>query len=238
MVVQTGPLLPDIPWEGLAAGGQVEGPADGVQGGAGLHAAAIGAVVLGAVAGRTADDGELRVCLPAQAHEGVGLVVLEQDVVMGHVLLDEGVFQHQGLKLTAHDDGVEVVDLAHHGVGLPVVAPPGLEVLAHPVFQLLGLAHVDNRALLVVHQVHPRRQGQAVGLLQQLLLGHGSLLLFGWSGGGPPPDGSAQTEKDCFVAETVSSSVDMCVIRRIRRNEPARPAPQRPPSHRSRQRSG
>ena len=28
VVVQAGPLLPDIPWEGPAAGGQVEGPAD------------------------------------------------------------------------------------------------------------------------------------------------------------------------------------------------------------------
>ena len=172
MVVQAGPLLTDIPGKGLMAGGQVQSPADGVQGGAGLHAPAVGTEIFGAVLGGAADQGEFGVGLPAQPHQRIALVVLEQNVIAGHVLLDEGVFQDQGLEFAAHQDGVEGVHLPHHGVGLQIVAPPGLEILADPVFQLLGLAHIDDCARLVVHQVHAGGQGQAVGFFQQLVFCH------------------------------------------------------------------
>ena len=75
---------------------------------------------------------------------------------MGLVPLDEGVFQHQGLKLTLGDDDVEVRHLFHHGRHLGQVFP--VEIAADPVFQLLGLAHVDDLALLVEHDVHARQQ--------------------------------------------------------------------------------
>ena len=57
----------------------------------------------------------------------VALVVLQKDVVPGHVLLDERVLQHQRLELAAHDDGVEVVHQPDHGVGLDVVGDIGKE---------------------------------------------------------------------------------------------------------------
>ena len=52
-----------------------------------------------------------------------------------------------------------------------------LEILAHPVFQLLGLAHVDDPACFIHHQIDARRQWQVVGLLPQLFLCHARRLL-------------------------------------------------------------
>ena len=68
--------------------------------------------------------------------------------------LDEGALQHQGLKLGLNHDDIKVVDLAHHGPGLFVVPGLILKVLAHPVFQRLGLAHVDDLAAGVLHDIH------------------------------------------------------------------------------------
>ena len=166
MVVQTGPLLPDVPGEGLGACGQVKGGPYRIQGGAGLKPAAVRAKVPGPVVGDPADDGKFGICLPAQADERVAFVVLEKDIVPGHVLLNEGVFQYQSLELAAYDDGVEVIHLPHHGVGFQVVAPAGLEILAHPVFQLFGLAYINDLPVPAVHQVHSGSQGQAVGFFQ------------------------------------------------------------------------
>ena len=150
----------------------MEGRPHRVQGGAGLLPHPIGPEVPRPVVGHPADDGEFRIRLPAEADEGIPLVVLEKDVVPGHVLLDERVLQHQRLELAAHDDGVEVVHQPHHGVRLDVVAPARLKILAHPVFQLFGLAHVDDLAVLPVHQVDPGSQRQAVGFFQQFFLCH------------------------------------------------------------------
>ena len=93
---------------------------------------------------------------------------------MGHVALDEGVFQHQGLELAGDENGVEMIHLAHHLPGLQRVGGAFLEVLAHPVFQLLRLAHIDDLPGLVHHQIDPRQQRQVVGLSPQLVLRHGS----------------------------------------------------------------
>ena len=97
---------------------------------------------------------------------------------MGLMALDKGVFQYQRLKLRPYHNGVEVVHRGHHGPGLLVVSPPGLEILAHPVFQLFGLAHVDDLARLVHHDVYARLQGQAVRLFQKLCFRHFSHLAY------------------------------------------------------------
>ena len=87
----------------------------------------------------------------------------QKDVVPGLVALDEGVLQHQGLKLAVGDDDVKMVDLGHHGPGLLRVGGQVGKILAHPVFQGLGLAHVDDLALGVLHDVYARLERQAVG---------------------------------------------------------------------------
>ena len=82
---------------------------------------------------------------------------------MGLVALDGGVFQHQGLKLAARDDDVEVAHLVHHGCDLWQVL--AVEVARDAVFELFGLADVDDLIVLVEHDVHARQQRQTVCLV-------------------------------------------------------------------------
>ena len=170
--VQAGPLRPDVPGELPAAGGQPQGGQHRVQGLPGLEPAAEGAEVPGGVLGHPVHHGEPGICLLGQADEGIPLVVLQQDVVARHMPLDEGVLQHQGLELAGDEDGVKVVHLGHHVPGLGGVGGAVLKILAHPVFQLLGLAHVDDLAGLVHHQIDAGGQGQVIGLLPQLFPCH------------------------------------------------------------------
>ena len=132
--VQAGPLRPHVPGKFSAAGGQAQRGEHRVQGLAGLKPAAEGAEVPGPVAGPLVGHGEAGIGIPGQAHEGVALVVFQQDVVAGHMALDEGVLQHQGLELAGDEDGVKVVHLGHHLPRLCGVGGAVLKVLAHPVF--------------------------------------------------------------------------------------------------------
>ena len=78
--------------------------------------------------------------------------------------LDEGVLQHQRLKLAGDEDGIEMVYLGYHLPCFSRVGGAVLKVLAHPVFQLFGFAHIDNFSGFIHHQVYAGMQGQGVGL--------------------------------------------------------------------------
>ena len=96
---------------------------------------------------------------------------------MGLVPLDEGVFQHKGLKLTPGDNDVEVAHLIHHGGHLGQVIP--VKIAADTVFQFFGLADIDNLAVLVQHDVHAGQQREAVCLVGQGIkygIGHDFIL--------------------------------------------------------------
>ena len=156
MEVETGPLLAYIPGELLPAGGQAQGGAQGVDDGLGVFPTGVGTEIPGPVLRHLAGQGEAGVGLVGQADIGIALVVLEQDVIPGLVPLDEGALQHQGLELAVGDDDVEVVDLADHGPGLFRVGSGVLKILGHPVFQGLGLAHIDYGVLGVLHDINAR----------------------------------------------------------------------------------
>ena len=69
---------------------------------------------------------------------------------MGLVLLDEVVLQQQGVGLAVHHAVLQVCNLAHQDAGLGV-EPPGVhEILCHPLSEVLGLAHINNRSLGIV----------------------------------------------------------------------------------------
>ena len=164
VVVEAGPLLPDVAREFAGAVRQQQGLRDRGDDVAGLAPAAEGAEVARPVLPRAALDRERGVLLPhVKADEGIALVVLEEDVVVGLVPLDEGVFEHEGLKLAPRDDDVEVPHLVHHGGDLRQVL--AVEIARDAVFELLGLADVDDLIVLVKHDVHARQQRQAVCLV-------------------------------------------------------------------------
>ena len=78
------------------------------------------------------------------------------------VLLDEVVFEDQGLVVVAGYHMVDVADLLHQSLCLAVAV--GQKVLTHALTQALGLSHVDHVAALVLHQIAARVQREGVRL--------------------------------------------------------------------------
>ena len=109
-----------------------------------VHHAAVGPEIAGAVLHHAARQEDLGEFVPGHADPGVGLGVLEQDVVAGLVLLDEVVLQQQGVGLGVHHAVLGVGDLAHQDAGLGVEPLRRHEILRHPLVQVLGLAHIDH----------------------------------------------------------------------------------------------
>ena len=105
------------------------------------------------------------VLLQVDPHIGKVLVVLQQDVIFGHELLDEVALQGEGLHLVVHADGLKVLDVADHGPDLGRVVLARLKVLADPVLQADGLAHVDDRSRIVQHLVDAGGVGQQLQLV-------------------------------------------------------------------------
>jgi hypothetical protein len=62
----------------------------------------------------TAEEAQPRVFMAGQQQVGIGLVVPEQDVVLGRQALDQVVFQQQGFRLGAGHRGLDVADARHH----------------------------------------------------------------------------------------------------------------------------
>ena len=121
----------------------------------GKVAGKIRAVVGRAVLAKAAGDEDLGEAVGERELDvGVGLVVAQQDVEARLALLDEVVFEGQGLVLVGDEDVVEVDGLAHEragfGVGLRGLKQVGADARA----QVLGLADVDDLAFGVLVEVH------------------------------------------------------------------------------------
>ena len=174
--VQTGTLPADVPGKAAVAGGQAQRGADRVQREARFVAASEGTEILRPVVCGTVHQREPGVRLGGEPHEGIALVVFQENVIARLVPFDEGVFQHQSLELGADDDRVEPVHVGHHHFRFFVVGGGVLKILADAVFQLLRLAHVDDLTGLVHHQIDAWQQRQLVCLGAQLVSCHGGHL--------------------------------------------------------------
>ena len=121
-----------------------------------------------AVFAQAAGDVDARIFLKGrEANVGIGLVVAQQHVEFRLVLLDEIVFERQGLALVVHDDVVEVGDFAHQRAGLGIGPARFQEVGAHAGAQRAGLADVEDRAQRVLEQVHAGLGGQIARLFPE-----------------------------------------------------------------------
>ena len=87
---------------------------------------------------------------------GIGLGVLQEDVVAGLVLLDQVVFQQQRVGLRIHDAELGVGDLGHQHAGLERQPLRRHEILRHPLVEVLGLPHINHLPGGVVVAIHPR----------------------------------------------------------------------------------
>ncbi len=135
--------------------------------------AGIGPVVAGAVFHHLPGDGDLgEGGVPVNLDVGVAFVVFQPDVEARAVLLDQVHFQDQRFQLRADHNPFDVGDLADELASFGLVPGAVVEVRAHPVAQVDRLAHIDNLAGGVVHNVAAGPGGQGI---QNLLdaLGNG-----------------------------------------------------------------
>ena len=166
--IQARPLLADVLRKIAVAGGQQKDLVDLVHRLLDHISGNVGAEVARPVLERLVAGGDLSVLARANTNIVVSLIVLEQDVVLWGILLDKAALQHQRLKLAGGDDVLEVPDVLHHAVDLGRVLFHAAEVAAHPVFERLGLADIDNLPLFVLHDIDAGLQRQLFDLVAQI----------------------------------------------------------------------
>ena len=115
----------------------------------------IGAEVLRTVFDAATSGKNPRIALLLNTHPGIGLAVLEVDVVARLVLLDQRILEQQRVKLGLSDNRLNVGDLAHqHAESGGIMAL--VEVRTHPLLEVLGLADVQDHPILINVVVYPR----------------------------------------------------------------------------------
>ena len=90
----------------------------------------------------------------------IGLVIFQVDVIPGPVFLNQVALQDQCFHLAGGDNGL---DGSHMGVDGPYLGghlTGRAEIAPHPVLQDHCLAHIDDLALSIMHDIDPRRIGQ------------------------------------------------------------------------------
>ena len=100
----------------------------------------------------------------------IGLVVAQQDIEFRLVLLDQTVFQRQGLALVVHDDVIEVRDFPHQRAGLGVQPARFQEIRFHAIAQGTRFPDVQNVSQGVLEQIDARLRGKAGGFLYRVPL--------------------------------------------------------------------
>ena len=109
-----------------------------------------------------ARDDETRIALIGNLDEGIGLIVLEHDIVLGLVLLDEVDLKKQGLNIGLSDDKLKIHNLRYQRFCLGIVAPS--EIGPHPIAKIFGLPHIDDGSVLVFVNVTARTRRQELEL--------------------------------------------------------------------------
>ena len=168
VIIQAGPLLAKVLREFTAAGRQQKGPVGFLHRLLYHHGGDKRPDVFIVVVPLLQRQPDAGILLPGHAHIVVALIILQQNVVLGAVQLDQAAFQHQRLKLAVGHNIIKILYHFHHTVDLRQVPLHPSEVGGHPVFQLFGLAHIDDLAPPVPHQVNPRLHGQGIGFFSQL----------------------------------------------------------------------
>lgn len=109
-----------------------------------------------------ARDDEARIALIGNLDEGIGLVILEHDIVLGLVLLDEVDLKKQGLNIGLSDDKLKIHNLRYQCFRLSIVASS--KIGPHPIAKILGLPHIDDGTVLIFVNVTARTRWQELEL--------------------------------------------------------------------------
>ena len=157
MIIQTGPLQPDVPRQNPVTGSQLIQLIDQLNGI--LHRKRGGK--------RPEIPGFILFHLPGKKHPGkilphgylnirIGFVILQHGVVLRIMLLDQVVFQHQRLQLRVGHNILEAGDLCHHFFDFRAFVRAFPEIGTHPVSQTDRLAYINNGVVLIMHDVNSR----------------------------------------------------------------------------------
>lgn len=163
MEVQAGPDLAAENRAGIylmAAGTQGPGLFEELQEAARMHYSAVGAEIFRAVLLQTPREVHPRIRLGGDAYPGVGLAVLEKDVIARLVLLYEIVLQQQRIRLAVNHAVLQIRYLAHQDAGFGVESLRRHEILRHPFVDILRLTHIDDIPRGVVIPVNSRGMRQ------------------------------------------------------------------------------
>ena len=109
-----------------------------------------------------ARDDKTGITLIGNLDEGIGLVVLEHDIVLRLVLLDQVDLKKQGLNIGLSDDKLKIHNLRYQRFCLGIVASS--EIGPHAIAKILGLAHIDDGTVLVFVNVTARTRRQELEL--------------------------------------------------------------------------
>ena len=109
-----------------------------------------------------ARDDETRIAFIGNLDEGIRLVVLEHDIVLGLVLLDEVDLKKQGLNIGLGDDKLKIYNLRYQRFRLGIVAPS--KIGPHPIAKIFGLPHIDDGTVLIFVNVTARTRRQELKL--------------------------------------------------------------------------
>ena len=94
-----------------------------------------------------ARDDKTGITLIGNLDEGIGLIVLEHDIVLGLVLLDEVDLKKQGLNIGLGNDKLKIHNLRYQGFRLSIVASS--EIGPHPIAKILGFTDIDNGIVFI-----------------------------------------------------------------------------------------
>ena len=122
----------------------------------------IGAEIETAILFDLTRDDEARIALIGNLDKGIGLIVLEHDIVLGLVLLDEVDLEKQSLNIGLSDNKLKIHNLRNQRFRLGIVAPS--EIGPHPIAKILGLPHIDDGTVLVFVNVTARTRRQELEL--------------------------------------------------------------------------
>ena len=109
-----------------------------------------------------ARDDEARIALIGNLDEGIGLVVLEHDIVLRLVLLDQVDLKKQGLNIGLSDDKLKIHNLRYQRFCLGIVASS--EIGPHAIAKILSLPHIDDGTVLIFVNVTARTRRQELEL--------------------------------------------------------------------------
>jgi hypothetical protein len=105
------------------------------------------------------------ILLRGKLKAGIILIVSQLYVITGTMCFDQVVFKDEGLLLCVGDNGINVGDILQHGQSLRILIFRLLEIGTYPMFDIAGLANIENRPFPILEKVDPRMGREMIDFL-------------------------------------------------------------------------